>query len=57
MNLGSVEIVLKISFHASRWIQPKFKGYLVHYQNKHLKIVVSLSVEPVTRRITNPKVN
>ena len=32
------------------WIQLKFKGCLVHYQNKllYLKVKVSPSVEPVT---------
>ena len=56
MNLGSVEFVLKITFHVSHWIQLKFKGYLVHYQNKllYLKTVVSSSVELVSGRIANP---
>ena len=59
MNLGSVGIVLKITFHVSYWIQLKFKGYLVHYQNKllYLKVVESPSVKPVTGRIANPKVD
>ena len=59
MNLGSAGIVLKITFYVSHWIQLKFKGYLVHYQNKllYLKVLVSPSVEPVTERIANPKVD
>ena len=59
MNLGSIGTVLKIRFHVSHWIQLKFKGYLVHYQNKliFLKVVVSPSVKPVTGRIADPKVD
>ena len=59
MNLVSVGIVLKITFHVSHRNQLKFKGHLVHHQNKllYLKIVVSPSVEPVTGRIANPKVD
>ena len=57
MNLGSAGIVLKITFYVSHWIQLKFKGYLVHYQNKllYLKVVVNPFCGTCNRKNSQPK--